>query len=111
MNMRRENGLGRERFKIALKQFSAGRILVGLGRIPSRRREQAHRRAIDIVLPWREHLDMAPSAHRVPDTVAGFQHNRPEASLQSMRGCGQTNRAGSDDCHGLCFTHAILPSN
>jgi hypothetical protein len=50
-------------------------------------------------------------AHRVPDAVAGFQHNRLETSFQKVRGCGETDRAGSDDRDGLCFIHAILPSN
>jgi hypothetical protein len=40
---------------------------------------------------------MAPLAHRVPNAVAGFQHDRPKPALQHMRGRGKTNRTGSDN--------------
>ena len=113
--MRSKNGLGRERLKITFEQFGAGRILVGLGRIPARGRKQPRRRAIDIVLPWREQLNVAPLAHRVTDAGAGFQDDRQQAPLQHMGGGGEADRAGSDDGDrldfALGFTHVVLPSN
>ena len=111
MNVARENGPGGERFEVALNQFGAGRILIRLGRIPSRRRQQARRRAIDIVFPGREQLDVAPLPHRMPGAVARFQHDRPKPPLQHMRRRGEPDRAGADDRHRLCLAHGILPSN
>ncbi len=44
---------------------------------------------------------MAPLPHRVADLAAGFQHDRRQAALQHMRGCGEPDRAGSDDRDSL----------
>ena len=109
--MRLQNSLGGERLKVALEQFSAGRIVIRLRRIPSRLSKQAGRRAIDVVFPRREQLDVAPLPHRMPDVVSSFQHDRPQPALQNMRGSGETNRSGSDNRDGLCFAHGILSSH
>ena len=107
----REAGLGRERLEVALNQFGAGRILVRIRGVPSGRREQARGRPVDVVFPRREQLHVAPLAHRMPDAVAGLQHDRPEAALQHMGGGGKADRAGADDGDGLGFAHRIvLPS-
>jgi hypothetical protein len=47
----------------------------------------------------------------MPGAVAGFEHDRLKASFQNMRGCGEADRASSDDRHRLCFDHGILPLN
>lgn len=108
MDVGRQGGLGGKRFEVALDQFGAGRIKAGFGRIPACGRQQARRRAVDIVFPGREQLNMTPLAHRMPGAVAGFQHDRPQPSLHHMRGRGKTDRAGPDDGNYLCFSHGIL---
>jgi hypothetical protein len=45
------------------------------------------------------------------DAVAGFQHDRPQASLKHMRGGGEADRTGSDDRDSFCLRHDVLPSN
>ncbi len=107
--MRLERGVGRERFEIALDHFSARRVLAGFGRIPARRRQQTRRGLVDVVLPGREQLDVAPLPHGVADMVAGFQHDRLKATLQHMGGGGEADRAGSDDRDGFGFAHVVLP--
>jgi len=110
-DVRGEGGLGGERFEVAFHQFRAGRILIGLGRIPARGCEQTLGRAVDVVFPRREQLNVAPLAHRMADGFAGFEHDRSKTSLQHMRGSGKAHRTGADDRDCLCLVHCILPSN
>src|SRR5579872_3918409 len=108
MNMVRENGLGRERFEVAFDQFCAERILVGFGRIPAGRRQQAGGRPIDVVLPRGEQVDVTPLAHRMRDLCAGFQHDWPQTPLQNMRGRSKANWASPDDSNRPGFGHGII---
>jgi hypothetical protein len=53
-DVRLERGVVGERLEIALHHLRAGRVLVGFGRIPAGRRQQAFRCLVDVVFPGRE---------------------------------------------------------
>jgi len=53
---------------------------------------------------------VAPLAHAVPDAWTGFQHDRPEAAFQNMRGGGEADWTGSDDGDCLGFAQDVLLS-
>src|SRR3954471_9220846 len=58
LNVLGEGGLAGQRFEVALDQFCAGWVLLWVGRIPSRRRQQPLGGPIDVVFPRREQLNV-----------------------------------------------------
>ncbi len=92
----------RQRLEVALHQLAARRIL---RRPPAqfqpRRPEQPLGRLVDVVLPRREHADMAPLAHRMRGLAAGLKHDRLEAAFQRMGGGSETDGPGARIGDGL----------
>jgi hypothetical protein len=96
-----EPGPARQRLEILRHQFAAVRIVAGIGRVPADFLEKPLGRLVDVVLPGREHADVAPLAHGMRGLGAGLEHHRLHAAFQHVRGGGETDRAGAQDGDGL----------
>src|SRR3954466_6325390 len=92
-------------------EFIAGRVLVRIGRVPTRSLKKARSRAVDVVFPRREHADMPPLAHSMANLRPGFEHDGLQVAFNRVSCGSQANRSPADDRDGLrfCF-HVIYPS-
>jgi len=62
--------------QVLVNHLTAGRIVLRVRRVPSRRREQFRRGTVHIVFPWREHTHMRPLPHGMCHARPGFKHHR-----------------------------------
>lgn len=90
---------GGQRCEVAIHQFAAGRIGVGIGRRPPLCCKKGTRGGIRVEGPWREHPHMAPGADNVADLSTGFQDQRIDAAGEELRGGCQADGTGADDRH------------
>lgn len=88
-----------QRGEVAIHQFAAGRIGLGIRLRPPLCRQQGTRGGIRIEGPGREHPYMAPGADGVADLSTGFQDQRLDAAGEELRGCGKADGPGADDSH------------
>src|SRR6185503_9965566 len=95
--MRRDLGRRGERREVAVHELPPCRIAVTIRVVPARATQDLARRGVDVVLPRREHTDVAPAEHRRASTLSGLEDERLDAAPRELGGSREADRPRADD--------------
>ena len=93
-------GVG-ERLQVLPRPLGSGRVATRVGLVPPVLGQEATSGRVDQFGPAREEPDVSPGRDGRCSPLPSLEHERLESALEKVRGCGETDRAGTDDHDGL----------
>jgi hypothetical protein len=96
-----------QRLQIVSKQLAARGIALRVWRVPADCPQQLRSRFVNVVLPGREHTDVAPLSDGIANRGSSLENHRLYATRNRVSGRGKADRARAYDCDGLWFHHCL----